>query len=242
MLKKVHIGISLDSLMNLLLLSGIIIEGKMKIIRNIVYWLLILCLPILIITTNIALGVTSMGIYDYGLNKYPITQVTGIDYDELRKVYRHLTDFYNLKVDSPQVTVSKGGEKIDIFNERELIHLEDIKDLIQLDYTVQRTALIVLVIGAIVLFLLLKERWQLLIKAFFWGSVLTLGIMIALILWSLFGFEQLFLLFSFVQTVMVCKYSQEHPGLHLFQPIRHNVFCSIQVKQLSHYRLCRSHC
>ena len=170
----------------------------MKIVRKVIYWLLILCLPVLIITSNIGWGVTSMWIYDYDLNKYPISQITGIESGELRKVYRHLIDFYNLKVDSPQVTVSKGGKDIDIFNERELVHLEDIKDLIQLDYTVQRIVLIIVVIGVIVLLFLLKEKWRTLIKGLLWGSIITFGIMIALVLWAAFGFEQLFLLFHLV--------------------------------------------
>ncbi len=170
----------------------------MKIIRKLIYWLLILCIPVLIITSNIGWGVTSMWIYDYDLNKYPIVQVTGINHDELRNVYQHLIDFYNLKVDSPQVTVSRGGEMIDIFSEKELIHLEDIKNLIQLDYMVQRIALIIMVVGVIVLLFLLKEKWRVLIKGLIWGSIITFGIMIALVLWAAFGFEQLFLLFHFI--------------------------------------------
>jgi integral membrane protein (TIGR01906 family) len=167
----------------------------MKIIRNTVYWLFILSLPLLIISSNIAWGVTSIWIYDYSVHKYPISQTTGIDNDELHKVYQHLIYFYNSKVDSPQVTVIRGGEEVDIFSEKELIHLEDVKDLIQLDYLVQKVALIVMIICAIVLLLLLKEKWRMLIKGFFLGSILTLGIMTVLVLWAVFAFDQLFLVF-----------------------------------------------
>jgi integral membrane protein (TIGR01906 family) len=52
-----------------------------------------------------------------------------------------------------------------------------------------------MIICAIVLLLLLKEKWRMLIKGFFLGSILTLGIMTVLVLWAVFAFDQLFLVF-----------------------------------------------
>ena len=77
----------------------------MRTIRYIVFWFFVLCLPLLIISSNIAWGVTSIWVYDYSINKYPISQTTGIDNNELHEVYQHLIDFYNLKVLNPSYHV-----------------------------------------------------------------------------------------------------------------------------------------
>jgi len=94
--------------------------------------------------------------------------------------------------------VVKGGEEFDLFNERELVHLQDVKSLIQLDYWVQRGFLAFIVICGFVLLLWLGSRWWILVRGLFWGSLATLALMVVLALWAIFGFEQLFLLFHLV--------------------------------------------
>ena len=108
-----------------------------KLILTIAYCFIICFLPLLIITSDIHWGVTEVKLYEYGVDKYQISQVTGIDKSELMKVYQHLIEYYNSKVDSAQVMVVSEGKEIAIFNERELFHLQDVKALIQLDYFVQ---------------------------------------------------------------------------------------------------------
>jgi len=170
----------------------------MKITRTAVYWLFICCLPLLIITSNIRWGVSEIKLYEYGFDKYHISQKTGIDEVELRIAAQHLIDYFNLNADSVQVAVVKEGEEFKLFNEREIVHLQDVRDLIQLDYWVQRGVLTFMVICGLVLLLWLKCSWRKLVKGLFWGSLATLGLVVVLALWAIFGFEQLFLLFHLV--------------------------------------------
>ena len=44
----------------------------------------------------------------------------------------------------------------------------------------------------------LKEKWLALIKSLFWGSIITLSLMIFLAFWAIIGFERLFILFHVV--------------------------------------------
>jgi len=149
-------------------------------------------------TANIRWGVSEIRLYEYGFDKYQISQATGIDELELRRIAQHLIDYFNLKVDSAQVTVVKGGEEFDVFNERELVHLQDVRTLIQLDYWLQGGALSVVLICALVLLLWLKDKWRILVKGVLWGSLATLGLVLLLAFWAVFGFDQLFLLFHLV--------------------------------------------
>ena len=167
----------------------------MKILKTIVYWLFVCCVPLLVITSNLRWGINEIRVYEYGVDKYERSHVTGIDKPELMNVYQHLIDYYNSEVDSAQVTVVKEGRKFAIFNEKELIHLSDVKNLIQLDYVIQITALLILLVCCLVLLISLKASWHMLANGFLWGSVVTLGLMIFLAFWAVFGFEQLFILF-----------------------------------------------
>ena len=167
----------------------------MKILKAIVYWLVVCCVPLLVITSNLRWGVNEIRLYEYGIDKYGISQATGINKSELIKVHQHLIDYYNSKSESAQVTIMKEGKKFDIFNEKELVHLTDVKKLIQLDYVTQVTALAILFVCCLALLIGGKKRWPILVTGLLWGSIVTLGLMILLALWGVFGFEQLFILF-----------------------------------------------
>lgn len=170
----------------------------MRIIEVIIYWILVFCLPILIITGTIRCMVGEVRLYEYGFDKYQISQATGVDETELKEVAYQLTGYFDLKLDSAQVVVVKEGEELNLFNERELIHLWDIRNLIQLDHWIQRVAFTVIIISGGMLVLLSAGRWRMLVRGLLWGSICTLGLMVILALWALFGFDQLFLLFHLV--------------------------------------------
>jgi integral membrane protein (TIGR01906 family) len=169
-----------------------------KIIQNIIYLLFVCCLPVFLITSTICCEVNGPGLYEYGFDKYNISQDTGIDEIQLRNVAQHLIDYFNLRADTVQITVVKGDEEFSLFNERELIHLRDVRNLIQLDYWVQRASFLLMVICALALFFGFGARWRILVRGLFRGSLITMGLMVILALWALFGFERFFLLFHLV--------------------------------------------
>ncbi len=167
----------------------------MKVLRKIVYWFFICCVPVLIIASNIRWGVNEIKLYEHGIDKYQISRVSGIDKSDLIKVHQHLIEYYNSKVDSAQVTVIKRGEKFNVFSEKELVHFEDVRGLIQLDYMVQLAALVIMFVCGLTFLLWLKEKWHTLVKGVLLGSVVTTVLMIFLALWAVLGFEELFILF-----------------------------------------------
>lgn len=170
----------------------------MKIIKNVVYWLFVCCLPVLLLASAICWEVNELRLYEYGFGKYEISQATGIDKPELKRVAQHLVDYFNLKVNTAQIVVGKRGEAFSLFNERELVHLQDVRSLIQLDYWVQRGTFLLIVICAFALFFGFRVGWRMLVKGLSWGSLITVGLMVVLALWAFFGFEKLFILFHLV--------------------------------------------
>ena len=170
----------------------------MKIARNIIFWFGVCCVPVLLFTSTICWEVNALRLYEYGFDKYEISQAAGIDRLQLKSVAQHLIDYFNLKVNTAQIVVGKRGGEFNLFNERELVHLKDVRSLIQLDYWVQRGALLLLIICVLVLFFGFKAGWRIVVKGLFRGSLVTVGLMTVLALWALFGFERFFLLFHLV--------------------------------------------
>ena len=170
----------------------------MKIIQKIIYWLFACCLPVLLVTSTICWEVNELRLYEYGFEKYEISQATGVDSQQLSAVAQHLIDYFDLRTDTAQIEVNKDGTKFKLYNERELIHLEDIKNLVQRDYWVQRGSLILMVLCALLLLFIFRSGWRLPVRGLFWGGAVTVGLMIILGLWALFGFEQFFIIFHLI--------------------------------------------
>lgn len=169
-----------------------------KITEKVTYWLFVCCLPVLLITSTLRWEINELRLYDYGFDKYQISQATGIDKSELGRVARHLIDYFNSRIDTAQITVTKNGGEFSLFNERELIHLRDVRSLIQMDYRVQAIVFILMVICVFVLIFGFRAGWLIFVRGLFWGGILTVGLVVALALWAIFGFEQLFILFHLV--------------------------------------------
>ena len=190
----------------------------MKIAKAAAYWLFIICLPLLLLTSTIHFGVSNRHIYEYGFNKYEISQVTGLNETQLSQVAKRLVNYFNSKAATPQIEViNKYGEEIR-FHDYELIHLQDVKGLFQLNHRVQAASLAYVIIYVLLpsLTVILRERsnrrislrtgfllwkkghWQVLVKGISRGCALTLIFIAILGIASVFGFEQLFIRFHYL--------------------------------------------
>jgi len=164
-------------------------------------WLFSLCLPILLLTVSIGVAVNSHRLYKYGFEKYDIIQTTGIAEAELEKAATGLISYFNSGEEDISLTVIKDGEPFELFNQREVAHLRDVKGLIRLDYWVLLGTLIyALSYAGVSLFWQRGRYWRRLGWGVMSGSGITLALMLALGLGILLNFDQLFWqfhLFSF---------------------------------------------
>ena len=199
----------------------------MKIVKTATHWLFIVCFSLLLLTSTIHLGVTNVHIYQHGFDKYHISQVTGIDETQLSEVARRLVDYFNSEVGTPQIkVVNTNGDEFELFHDYELIHLQDVKGLFKLDYRIQVASLAYVIIYALLplLIVILREhfgfaqcklrkrrisrrtgfllwrkgRWQDLAKGIRQGCALTLILVAAAGIASIFGFERLFIRFHYL--------------------------------------------
>lgn len=165
---------------------------------RVAYWLFIICFPLLLLTSTVRLQVNSTHIYEYGFDKYEISEVTGIDESQLSQVATRLIDYFNSRVETPQIKVVKDGKEFELFHDYELVHLKDVKGLFRLDYLVQGIVLAYVVIYVLLFLLWKKGRWQDLAKGITRGGILTLGLIAVLGIVSIFSFEWLFIQFHHI--------------------------------------------
>ncbi len=169
----------------------------MRILGIAAKWLFMLCLPILLLTASIGGTVNSLWLYKYGFDKYNVSQTTGLAETELEKTAIGLISYFNSNEEYISLTIIKDGEPFELFNEKEVIHLKDVKGLIWLDYWVLLGTLIYTLAYASIS-LLWRKDWRRLAWGVVGGGGITLALMLALGLGTLLGFDQLFWQFHLI--------------------------------------------
>ncbi len=168
----------------------------MKILGTVAKWIFILCLPILLLTASIGWATNSLWLYKYGFEKYDVSATTGLADSELENAAAGLISYFNSGEEYISLTVVKDGKPFELFNQREIVHLRDVKGLIWLDYWVSLGTLIYTLGYAVGSFFWQKRGyWRRLEWRVVGGSSITLALMLALGLGTLLGFDQLFLQF-----------------------------------------------
>jgi integral membrane protein (TIGR01906 family) len=159
----------------------------------------IIGVPLLLLSASIACAVNSPWVYESGFEKYGIAEKTGIDETELEKAAEGLITYFNSTDELIDLTVMKAGRPMTLFNEREVIHLKDVKGLFLLDYFVLGGTL-VYILGYLAFHLTRqgKKAMPHLVRTALWGGGLTLALMAALGLGALTGFDELFLRFHLI--------------------------------------------
>ncbi len=143
--------------------------------------------------------VNSLWLYQYGFEKYGVSRTTGLAEIELEKTAKGLISYFNSDEEYISLTVVKEGEPFELFNQREAVHLKDVKGLIWLDYWVLLGSLVyTLGYTGASLFWRKRRYWRRLAWGVVGGGGVTLTLMLALGLGTLLGFDQLFLQFHLI--------------------------------------------
>ena len=162
--------------------------------------LIVLIVPLLLVTTNVRLVAASPYLYSYGFQKYGIESVTGIEMGQLELAGEKIRDYFSNDQDYLVIDIERQGQEIkNLYNQREILHMKDVKNLIQLIYSIQIWSLLLFITLILIGFLSIRLRkFSNVIDPISWGGGLTLGIAAVVGILSLFGFQRLFLFFHLV--------------------------------------------
>ncbi|MFC1978502.1 TIGR01906 family membrane protein [Chloroflexota bacterium] len=156
----------------------------MRILNLVASILFIVCIPVLLVTSNARGAINTIRLHEYSYDRYGAVTITGIEKTELLDIAEGLTAYFN------------SGEELsvaDFFNEREVMHLADVKNLIRLFYRIQEATLIYVILYIIFGFVLCKRKWwERLGNGLIWGSGLTLTIFATVGIALAADFDELF--------------------------------------------------
>ena len=172
------------------------IQAVAKILRVFVALLLVYCLFVYLLSA-VAGKATHALVMEAKFGRYADTQVTGLEESAYPSLAQAITGYLMGSLDSPQLMVRRGAIQSPAFSQQEIMHLADIRGLLQ---TVQymRYAAIALLGLAMLVFLVFRKTKPALLKAVLLeralviGLLTFLGLIISLLIWGLIDFNGLF--------------------------------------------------
>ena len=162
--------------------------------------LFVALVPIFLIAFNVRWVINFPLLYSYGFDRYEISRYTGIEQGELISAGKQIRDYFNNDAELLEIRVVVGGVRVmNLYNEREVLHMRDVKALVKGVYRVSEISglfLALVVAGGLVLW---RRSFIPKLRALLrWGGVVTLGLVALVGLGSLVGFDRLFLAFHLV--------------------------------------------
>ncbi|MFQ5861463.1 MAG: TIGR01906 family membrane protein [Dehalococcoidia bacterium] len=171
----------------------------MDTIKGLFPLLFVLAVPVLLIASNVRWAVNELQLYGYGFRTYQIAQVTGISEPDLERTAHTMRDYFNSSQEPLQVRVAIAGQQRELFTQREMLHMADVKGLVRGVYKVQ---------GGVIVYLLLYTGLGILLagraflprlaKYLLYGCGLTVAVVALVGVASLVSFGPLFTLFHVI--------------------------------------------
>ncbi|HAL49007.1 MAG: TIGR01906 family membrane protein [SAR202 cluster bacterium] len=155
--------------------------------------------PVFLITFNVRWVVNFPPLYTHGYDGYEnqIKYYLDIERDDYLEAGRQIREYFNDDSEFIVIEVPVGGVTVvNLFNEREILHMVDVKVLIHLVYRLSEITGAYLLGFAVAGFALRKREFLALLGRFAsMGGILTLALGAFVGLGSLVGFDRLFLFF-----------------------------------------------
>jgi integral membrane protein (TIGR01906 family) len=157
---------------------------------------MVLAVSVVLVTTSVNALLYDPDYYAQGQSRYAVGRTTEYSLEALRPVNRAIVEFFR----SPGVSLSSAlggaGARPDVFNEREVGHMEDVRDIVWLVGRLEAFALSIVVAIAAGRFVVSRSaapRWV--ANRALLGAVVTVAVVAALGALTLVDFGELFLAF-----------------------------------------------
>ena len=158
--------------------------------------LFVIAVPLFLVTASVTWAVNDPKLYNRGFENYNISLTTGITDADLQQVGADLRHYFNSGDEPLVVRTRVFGVEQEIFNQREVRHMRDVKQLVRGVYAVAVGSGAYLLAMMVVGFMWQRRRFlATLARLCLWGGGLTLGLVLVVGLFALVGFETLFLKF-----------------------------------------------
>ena len=158
--------------------------------------LFVIAVPLFLVAVSVTWAVNDPGVYNRGFDKYSTSLATGITDDDLRQVGADIRHYFNSSDEPLVVRTAVFSVEQELFNEREVLHMGDVKRLVQgISLVAIGSGAYLLVMAAVGLLGRRRHFVPTLARLSLWGGGLTLGLVLSVGLFALVGFDNLFQVF-----------------------------------------------
>ncbi|SNX54574.1 TIGR01906 family membrane protein [Thermoanaerobacterium sp. RBIITD] len=154
----------------------------MRILNKIVPIFMVIFLFIFIMLSNLQYMAFNSDFYYMEFSKYNITNVTGMDKYQLSKVATRIQDYLSGKVDSLQTNAVIYGQNQNVFNERELKHMKDVRELFKRGFFIKNIVIFLFVLSIFFLYFSKKDTFNIIYHGMLWiiGIIIVATIIVSL--------------------------------------------------------------
>lgn len=161
--------------------------------------LFILVIPVFLVASNVRWVISTPLLYNYGFDRYDIPDRTGIERSELRRVGSEIREYFDNSEEFLNVRVSQHGIIRNLYNEREVLHMRDVKSLVRGVFILHTSSAAFIISFILVGFWLQRTQFiPYLSRYVSLGGILCVLLVVCVGLASLVGFERLFWMFHIV--------------------------------------------
>ena len=118
----------------------------------------IVCLPITMLLMNLEIATFDISFFKDKYEEYNIENVTGISEENLMLITEKLLDYLKGKRENIIIFTDVGGKIEQVFEERELLHLKDVRELFREEHVTRNLTLLLTVVSLIYIFYKDKNR------------------------------------------------------------------------------------
>jgi integral membrane protein (TIGR01906 family) len=133
-----------------------------------------LLLPIFLILFNTSYITNSEWLYDYGWWRNDIANISGLTTEQLNSGADQIKEYFDNDAEFLDLRVTSGGREISLYKEREVLHMVDVKALMQAVFAITLwTGVGLLFLLAIGLIVLKEDVFALLLRGLKWSAIGT---------------------------------------------------------------------
>ena len=131
-------------------------------------------LPLFLILFNTSYITNSEWLYDYGWWRNDIANRTGLPVDQLNRGADQIKEYFGNDAEFLDLLVDYNGSDVSLYKEREILHMVDVKELMQAVFAVTRwSGVALLLLLALGLIALKQEVFPLLLRSLKWSAIGT---------------------------------------------------------------------
>lgn len=117
-------------------------------------------IPVALITTNIRVAISEQSIYDYSVREYNAADVSAIPESELIRANGEIREYLTGK-QARELAIdvrNEQGSTVPLFSAREIAHMADVRDLVQVVFAVQKYSVAAMLVLAVMVIVLWPPR------------------------------------------------------------------------------------